>query len=139
MERHEEERFSEEEGYLGTWSEDGFLLRLFDTGRSSEHGKPRLRYTLVDDRFDSLPLFEGDDFSASPMHAVDSPETVASLLGFLSLKPGDTDADYFAGYSARQRDWLETGRPDELQIIVFDMENPPAELGADAGPAGVDL
>ncbi len=48
------------------------------------------------------PLFRGDDYSPSPCHAVDSDKSVAGLLWFLTLKPGDTDEDYFAAYTARQ-------------------------------------
>jgi hypothetical protein len=47
-------------------------------------------------------LFEGEDFCCSPLHAIDSDETVGALLGFLTLRPGDTDAEYFADYTPQQ-------------------------------------
>ena len=47
-------------------------------------------------------IFEGADFSGSPMHADDSDQAVASLLTFLSLRPGDTDPDYFDDYTPEQ-------------------------------------
>ncbi len=47
-------------------------------------------------------LFEGEDFGNSPMHAIDSDATVGSLMGFLTLRPGDTDADYFDAYTPEQ-------------------------------------
>jgi hypothetical protein len=47
--------------------------------------------------------FRRADFHCSPLHAVDSDATVAGVLAFLSLKPGDTDSEYFEGYTPGQR------------------------------------
>ena len=33
-----------------------------------------------------------------------------------------TDDDYFESYTRSQRDWLESGRADELAAIVYDLE-----------------
>jgi hypothetical protein len=52
-------------------------------------------------------IFEGDDFGSSPMHSIDGDETVAALLSFLSLKPGDTDREYFESYTPRQMEWCQ--------------------------------
>ena len=52
-------------------------------------------------------LFEGDDFRPSPLHAWDSDATIEALLGFLTLRPGDTDAEYFARYTPAQRAFCE--------------------------------
>jgi hypothetical protein len=50
-------------------------------------------------------IFEGEDFHCSPLHAIDSDETVRTLMTFLTLRPGDTDADYFADYTPEQREY----------------------------------
>lgn len=50
-------------------------------------------------------IFRGEDFGCSPMHAIDSRETIAGILGFLTIRPGDTDAEYFEGYTRRQREF----------------------------------
>ena len=50
-------------------------------------------------------LFEGEDFGCSPMHAIDSDETLAGIMGFLTLRPGDTDPEYFEGYTEAQLDY----------------------------------
>ena len=57
-------------------------------------------------------LFAGADFHCSPLHAVDADATVAGVLAFLSLKPGDTDPEYFEGYTPgrRARTWPCTSR-----------------------------
>jgi hypothetical protein len=138
MARTREPQLDRDYGYLGTWEEDGFRLRLWDTGHrldasSVGRGKPVLRYELVDSEFDEQPVFQGDDFAVSPLHVVDSDEALGGLLSFLSLQPGDTDDEYFDRYDARQRRWLETGRAESLGIIAFDLENPPAEVGVEAG------
>ena len=79
-----------------------FRLELWDTNTRDEFGKYRLGYRL---KMDCNVLFEGEDFCCSPMHAVDSDESVASLLGFLTLRPGDTDSEYFADYTPDQLDY----------------------------------
>jgi hypothetical protein len=52
-------------------------------------------------------LFEGSDFHCSPLHAIDSNETVAALMGFLTLRKGDTDVEYFADYTPEQLGYSE--------------------------------
>lgn len=52
-------------------------------------------------------LFQGSDFRPSPLHAIDSDETVKALMGFLTLRKGDTDAEYFEAYDAIQIQFSE--------------------------------
>lgn len=80
-----------------------FTLRTWDA-HASFHGKDAIRYEL---KMGRTVLFSGDDFGASPAYAIDSNESVCSLMNFLTLKPGDTDADYFEGYSDAQRAFAE--------------------------------
>lgn len=83
-----------------------FRLRLWDTGRSDELGKQVLAYALHYTG-DKNPIFAGEDFHCSPMVAIDSDSCVASLMAFLTLRPGDTDAEYFAHYTDRQREFCD--------------------------------
>lgn len=39
------------------------------------------------------------------MIAIDSDRALAALLGFLTLRPGDTDDEYFEHYTAVQREY----------------------------------
>jgi hypothetical protein len=81
-------------------------------------GKERLEYTLhMKEHGISSLVFHSDDFRCSPLHATDSDETMRSLMGFLTLRPGDVEDEYFTGYSTDQRDfadlhaealWIET-------------------------------
>ena len=52
------------------------------------------------------------------MTADDSDECLATLLVFLTLRPGDTDADYFDGYTERQRDWTQDYACESLACDV---------------------
>ena len=77
-----------------------FSLTLWDTGRNHPRGTSLLGYRLVmTEGKKRTVLFEGEDFSHSPMDATDSDETVKEIMGFLTLKQGDTDREYFDGYT----------------------------------------
>jgi hypothetical protein len=89
--------------YLITWESAPFRLDLFDT-QDARDGKSRLAYVFS---HDGRTVFADSDFHASPMHAIDAPETVVALLGFLSLRAGDTDADYFDAYTVEQLAWRD--------------------------------
>lgn len=83
-----------------------FYLVTWDTGRADGRGQTIIGYRLQSRRSRLAPrpvtLFEGEDFAGSPLHADDSDATLAALLSFLTLRPGDTDAEFFANYTAEQ-------------------------------------
>mgnify|MGYP001560414375 CR=1 len=109
---------------IKVWRKSGFTLRLYDTGRVDWRGQSKLAYELKDHR---KVIFSGGDFAGSPMHADDSLQTVAALLGFLTLQPGDADREYFASYAPAQLDWCQSARRDELLIIQIDLEESRSE------------
>lgn len=83
-----------------------FSVEMWDTHRLDSMGKSVLGYELrthLGD--DSSVTFTGDDFHCSPMHAIDSDDAVRALMSFLTLRPGDTDAEYFDGYTQEQMDF----------------------------------
>ncbi len=106
---------------IRVWTRDSFRLELFDTGRTNHLGKSRLAYRFSDSRMDARPIFQGADFCASPLHAIDSDATIAGLLSFLSLEAGDTDSEYFDDYTPRQLEWRDT-YADELGFLRFEIE-----------------
>lgn len=93
-----------------------FRLKIWDTHRTAFGGKSRLGYRLSMGVGGESPvgnpaawkvIFEGEDFGCSPLHAVDSDETIAGIMGFLTCKPGDTDPEYFRDYTPAQLDYCQ--------------------------------
>lgn len=86
-----------------------FTLSTWATDRTDARGCTRIKYRLTERRGSEtgaagrIVLFEGSDFCGSPMHADDSDATLGALLAFLTLRPGDTDEEYFANYTDAQR------------------------------------
>jgi len=97
----------------------GYVLELYDANRSqgNKHG---VSYRLF--RGDEeTPLFtsEGGKELYTPS-AIDSDGAARALLGFLTLKPGDTDPDYFDGYTEAQLDFAR-GDAEELDMVSRDL------------------
>ena len=53
------------------------------------------------------------------MHSIDSDQAVAALMGFLTLKPGDTDREYFDAYTPEQLAWAQSYEPELLEMEVI--------------------
>ena len=80
-----------------------WILTTWDTFLSDSRGKSILRYRMVQhENGKAHVLFQGEDFHCSPMYAIDSDKALASLLAFLTLRPGDTDPEYFEKYTEKQ-------------------------------------
>lgn len=92
-----------------------FYLKLYDTGEFKDN-KNRLAYEFFEDY---ELIFSGDNFFPSPAYAIDSEKCANALLGFLSLRPGDTDADYFMNYTNRQMSFCIT-HGEALSIFCYD-------------------
>lgn len=80
-----------------------FRLIMWDTHRTRS-GKSVLGYRLqqIDVSGKRTTLFKGEDFGCSPCLSIDGRESVAGLMTFLTLRPGDTDPEYFADYTPQQ-------------------------------------
>lgn len=105
------------------WTNGPFTLHLWDSGRTKPHnGASILRYAFW---HDGALIFEGSDFAASPLHAIDSDDAVYALLFFLSMRPGsgDVESEYFDDYTPAQRDWAQM-YGEELSLLVYEHENP---------------
>jgi hypothetical protein len=82
-----------------------FTLTVWDRNKLSQ-GKWMLGYRLtMRVGRKTTVLFEGEDFGCSPCHAIDSDATMAAIMGFLTLKPGDTEREYFENYTQAQLDF----------------------------------
>lgn len=84
-----------------------FSLKVYDEGKTL-HGRRRLTfkfYASMQDNEKRRLIFHDDTFGPSPQHDDDSDETVGAILGWCSLRPGDTDCDYFENYNQVQWDF----------------------------------
>ena len=111
---------------LRIWQAADFRLDLFYAGTG--WGRVRLAYEFRDR---GEVIFTGDDFYPSPLYAYDGDEAIVSLLGFLSLRPGDTDRAYFDRYTNRQLAWMyERGEALSYVTLVLDEGRRNAQKGA---------
>jgi hypothetical protein len=90
------------------WEYPKFRVEVFDI-YTTYNGKNVLGYTFyqINGEGDVDVIFKGKDFGCSPLHAIDSDETIKSLMSFLTLRLGDTDAEYFKDYSEKQKEFSE--------------------------------
>lgn len=95
----------------------GYRLLLWDTYKT-KWNKSLLGYALYEPGKDA-PLFTGEEYGCAPGHAIDSDEALRALLGFLTLRPGDTDPEYFAEYTEAQRAFCD-GDAEELSQWAFE-------------------
>jgi len=66
------------------------------------------------------PIFEGEDYSPSPLYRDPVGRKSANeLMGCLLLRPGDTDDEHFEGYTKEQLRFAET----EADYIILPDEN----------------
>ena len=111
---------------LFEWEDEGFKVQLVSLGAASDvphtlsGQRPEIGYCLFDG---NELIFEGDKFFPSPSAGIDTMATAMELTaGYLTLKPGDTDPDWFDEYTARQLEWCKSARCDELNLIATDWE-----------------
>ena len=85
-----------------------FALTMWDTGRQ-RNGRSSIGYRLsmTEPAHQTITLFTGEDYSPSPLVCIDSDAAVAGLMGYLTLRPGDTVAEYFAAYTPQQLDYCQ--------------------------------
>ena len=104
---------------IRTWSSGDFRLELYDTYQT-RYGKSQLAYQFF---HKEVLVFEGADYGPSPLHSIDGDLSVAGLLSFLSLRPGDTDREYFADYTAELLSFAQQ-YGEELSLEVELLEHP---------------
>ena len=68
-----------------------------------------IRYTLRQIEAGKAPvtIFAGFDYGCAPSHSIDGDASVEGLMSFLTLRPGDTDAEYFENYTDAQRTFCD--------------------------------
>ena len=87
------------------WGEYKVSLSLYELSEQKDPHRYRIGYRML---WKSKIIFEGGDFGPSLLHVTDSRETALTLMSFLCLRKGDTDKEYFEGYSDLQTEWSES-------------------------------
>lgn len=85
-----------------------------------ENGRSQYHYSMA---VEGELIFKGYDYGPSPLHDAHSFDSLVALLGFLTIKPGDTDDEYFKNYTRAQMDFANSGLCEELAMIANDHEN----------------
>lgn len=113
--------------WLRTETRDRFRLDIWNTGEHRE-GKAQLAYRLCCEQPGQggqvwLIVFAGEEFFPGLGLALDDDQVLADILGFLSLKPGDIEDDYFTRheYTLWQIAFAEASG-EELSIWSADLE-----------------
>ena len=74
-----------------------FKLELWDTGRfDGTHSTLGYCLTMYAEG-DYWVLFRAEDYGVPGHQCIDSDDAVRGLMVFLTMREGDTDADFFAG------------------------------------------
>ena len=60
-------------------------------------------------RFDGRTIFDPESFAIGmpPWDSIDGPKAKAAVLGWMSVKPGDTDDDFFEDFTPEQLDFVQ--------------------------------
>ena len=95
-----------------------WTLDLNATGMRDDAGRAQFAYKLISPEGETI--FEGSDYHAHTRGDNDE-EVAGGLLSFLTLRPGDTDAEYFDNYTPRQWEFVETDA-EALSMWAADLE-----------------
>jgi hypothetical protein len=98
---------------------EGYKLILWDTGKRDRenYGHEYLGYRFIAP--DGTVLFQGTDFGVPYGTDTTSDTVLRDLLGFLTLKPGDTDDEYFDKYTEQQ---MAFAQGDAERLSIYSME-----------------
>lgn len=91
-----------------------FTLRMFWTNGCDSAGRKAVGYRLVSE---GAVLFEGADFYCHD--EADSDAAVEGIMKFLTLKPGDTDPEYFASYTPAQLEFAA----QHAEYLGYEVDN----------------
>lgn len=83
---------------------NGYRLQLWNLGvrsnRVNEQNRWQIAYQFAAPN--GVIVFEGSDYGCPPDSSPSNHSTLRSLISFLTLRPGDTDDEYFKSYTERQ-------------------------------------
>lgn len=89
--------------YIRTHDSRIITITAYDDLPSDSAGRVRLTCEV---KHGSEVIFERGKLTCGLHKASDSIEAKELVMGLVAMRPGDTDRDYFAGYTAAQRAWV---------------------------------
>lgn len=95
-------------------------ITLWGTGIRDKWCKQICDYSM---KVKGKVLFKGTDFCPSPFHKLTTKAPWVDLAGWMTLKEGDTDQEYFKDYTKEQLDWTKSELCNELEQEAYDYEN----------------
>lgn len=84
------------------------------------NGGERTSYSFF---IDGIVAASGNDFRPSPIHYIDDINSMVSLLGFLTVRKGDTDDEYFKDHSVKHLEWLDGNHCEDLRLLIDDFDS----------------
>lgn len=95
------------------------IIRAFEAPLSRQAHRFTTGHTTIELelRFKGETLWpRGSTTVGTPAHvSIDGPEAKALALSLFELKPGDTDAEFFSGYTPEQLDFVQS-HSDEIMM-----------------------
>lgn len=102
-----------------------YELITWDTNTRAHTGQHRIGYAFG--RLgEASPIFIGEDCGVAPGDPIDSDAALRGLLGFLTLRPGDTDSEYFESYTAEQLAFADSEAETLSVYAMEESDDPPA-------------
>jgi hypothetical protein len=101
-----------------TFNKFGVTVRLYHLSTDETH--KTFGYEL---RVKGRVIFSGRDFRTPKFYHVASIHNVWELLHFLTLRPGDTDPEYFENYTDEQNAFIESDACEELRFYLHTRVN----------------
>lgn len=98
---------------METYTWENYILTLEESGEYRGN-HIYVCYTLTKEG-ESAPVFSGDDLGIPQQNSPTGLKAAAALLDFLTLQEGDTDSEYFEGYTERQTEFSECEAEDLRQ------------------------
>ena len=114
-----------------------FLLELYQLNQFQSSGShENIGYRLIDDTVEHLGVvFDGHDVGIPRGSCLDSAGSFESVLGFLSMKKGDVEEEYWKehGYTPKQLEWRDA-RAEELSKVQLDLSEMLGKIWNDEVP-----
>ena len=95
----------------------GYKLKVWDAESRCDTGQRKIAYQFISPN--NKVLFKGADCGVAPSNPIDSDDALRGLISFLTLKPGDTDSDYFKDYTKAQLAFAQT-KAEDLQYWGYE-------------------